>query len=575
MRRLAGSAGVAGLLLLLAAALCWPFLSRPLEVIPGDPVLGECYVQPWSIWWVHREIFREGIFPFWTDLLYYPQGGTLFSQMSWNALLLLPLGPLDLPSPLLLNLSLFLTVLAGGVSCWLLLHHLTGDRAAAMAGSALFMTCPLLVSFFRSGYLQGLNLAWLPLAWLLYLRMWDRPTPGRTLAAASAMALLVLANLYAGLCAALLVGLHALWNLRSLVGRGRGLALFGLLAALLGLPILAWIRLTLTVSPLIFASRGISNETFFQYSNPDLARFFLPLGEGDLLRGTEACYLGFVALSFALFPLWRGRVSGQQALYGTAALVAFGLALGPYLVVDGSLVLWDNHLVRLPFYQAHRHLPLFEVVRQPQRLMGLGYLSLAVLVATNLAALRLGGRGRRAVAWAVGGLGALEYLFLAPVVFPVPVSPAAPADYSLFLREQPGRFAVLALPYSESFVQDGLHKHQQTYHGRSLQGGFDRRDAPQLDSIRLVEALRRLSLEGVPLRPEDPAFAGDPERLARLGFAWVVVDRRLLKPGDGSLLPGLARLLGSPRGFRDGWLFPLPPAAEREDIPSPARNPRS
>lgn len=542
-------ASAAAILLLLVATLGFPFLANPLQAIPGDPVLGESYLQPWSIWWVHREL-REGVFPLWTDLLAFPQGGSFFSQMTWNALLLLPLAPLDLPSPLLLNLSLLLTLLLGAGSTWLLLEHLTRDRLAALVGTALFLTCPLLISFFRSGYLQGLNMVVLPLAWYLYLRMHERPTKTRTLAAAAGMAILFLANLYGALCAFLLVVLHCAWH-RRFPG------LFALLTALLGLPILLWIRHTLQVDPLVFASGGISNETFFQYANPDLVRFFLPVGRDDYFHLTECYYLGLAALAFASYPLLRKR---PPTFYHVTALVGLVLALGPYLVVNGQFVLVDNHLVRLPFYYAWRHLPLFEVVRHPQRLMVLVYLALAIQIACNLRALRLQGTQRLGAALLVATLCVGEYLLVAPVVFPVPVLPAGPTDYSRFLAEQPGRFAVLALPYTTAFVQDAAFKHQQTFHGRSLQVGFDRRDPPQLDQIAFLQALRHGQTEG--------DFAEDAQRLARLGFRYVVLDRSLGHDAHAALL---TRVLGSPREFRDGLVFPIPQdgSARRANDPAP------
>lgn len=540
----------------LAVAVCFPFLARPLEVIPGDPILGECYVQPWSLWWVHHAIFREGTFPLWTDLLYYPRGGSFFSQMTWNAILLLPLGPLDLPSTLLLNLSLFLTMVAGGGFTFRLLSHLTKDRTAALVGTAIFMTCPLLVSFFRSGYLQGVNLVWLPLAWYLYLRMLEQRSVRGALAAALGMAALLLANLYAAISAGLLIALDCAWHARDR-GRLPVLGLFALFGALLCLPILLWIHHTLTVSPLIYASGGISNETFFQFSNPDLVRFFLPAGEGDYFHIAEAYYVGCAALGFALFPALRGGLSRQGAFYGVAVLLTLGLALGPYLVVDGSMVLVDNRLIRLPFYYAYKYLPLFDVVRHPQRLMGVAYLSLAVLVALNFQAMRFRGAARAVAALLVGGLCVFEYLVVAPVVFPVPVASARPADYCDYLREQPGRFAVVALPYAGAFVQDGVFKHQQTFHGRSLQQGFDRRDPPELDEVRFLQALRRFQLLGEPVDPDDPGFAGDGERLARLGFRYVVVDLSLLKEGDAVTVPLLSRLFGPPVELRDGLVFPV------------------
>lgn len=521
-------ASVAAVLVLLAVVLGHPFLARPLDVIPGDPVLGEAWLQPWSVWWVHHEIFREGTFPFWTDLLNYPQGGAFFSQMTLNALLLLPLGPLDLPSTLLLNLSLLVTLLLGGFFTFRLLEHLTKDQAAALAGTAVFMTCPLLVSFFRSGYLQGLNLVWVPLAWYLYLRMDEQPTPRRALQAAAGMAVLVLANFYAAIAAGLLVGLHALWHRRAQ-------PLFLLAAVLLSLPLVVWIGRTLQVSPLIFASSGISNETFFQYSNPDLLRFLLPRGEGDYFHLTECYYLGLAALSFAFVPWRKGP---QAAFYGVVTLLGVVLALGPYLVVDGSMVLVDNHLVRLPFYYVYRYVPFFDVVRHPQRLMVLVYLALAVLIA-----LRLKGQPRWA-ALLVAGLCVGEYLFVAPVVFPVPVSPARPADYCAWLRERPG--AVVALPDRTQFVQGAWYKHQQTFHGRSLQVGFDRHDPPQLQDVRFLQALS--PLEDAP---------GDVDRLVRLGFRYVVLD----PADDPATVQGLTRLLGPPQRFQDGLVFPLPEAS--------------
>ena len=564
-RALLADAGVVAFFALLVGGICAPFLLRPAEVIPGSAVFGESYLMTWSVWWVHHSLFQEHVFPLWTDLLLFPRGGTFFSQMTVNALVLLPLAPLQLASTVLLNLSLFVVMVLGGVFSFKLLHHLVPDRAAALLGSVVYVACPLQTSFFRSGYLHGTNMAFLPLAWYLYLRMYEQPSAWRAFLAAASLALLLLGNPYYAIAALLLASLHFLWNASTLVRerdleRARGLGLAVLFSALWCLPVAYWISYTMRVSPLINSARsGVNSEAFIQFSNPDLLRFFLPLGRADYCHAPECCYLGLVPLALACFGFLARRFASRQAFYGMVVLVTVILGLGPYLVIDSQLVVADNHLIRLPFYYLYKYLPWFEVVRHPTRLMCVTYLCLAVLVAESFRCIRLEGRARVGAAGALGAMLLFEYLFIAPVIFPVPVLAATPPDYCRYLEEQQGHFGVVPLPYLGMFVQDAVYKHHQTFHRHGINAAFDRNDPPELDEVHFLQALKRFHLYRVPFDATGLDCTGDVDRLAALGYRYVIVHEAWLDRGDHVTVDLLRRLLGPPMAFRDGLLFVIPP----------------
>src|SRR5262249_51178930 len=140
--------------------LTWPLAARFTTLIAGDD--GDHYQTLWGWWW-WRYALTHGQSPFWTSLLFHPHGASLAHQ-SFDvpgALVALPLWGL-LPPLAVFNTVVVFTVIASGVTAYLLGRALGAGRAAAFVGGCLYTFGP-----YHFGHLLGhmhvAQMEWTPL----------------------------------------------------------------------------------------------------------------------------------------------------------------------------------------------------------------------------------------------------------------------------------------------------------------------------------------------------------------------------------------------------------------------------
>src|SRR5262249_10301178 len=160
------------LLTLCASALTiwftWPLTARLSTHVAGRSVDAEQFL--WSYWWFRQSFVVEHSSPFWTPLLYYPEGVSLrfFTTNTLHALLSLPLQPLIglVPTFNLVGLALFV---ATCMSMAWLAYDVSMSRAGAMLGGIAFAFAPTQVFHWRVGQYNMLSVEFLPL-YILCLR---------------------------------------------------------------------------------------------------------------------------------------------------------------------------------------------------------------------------------------------------------------------------------------------------------------------------------------------------------------------------------------------------------------------
>jgi len=588
----------------LALVVCLPAVLEPSGARLYDDG-GDFFFTCWSQWWVQRSVLDGHGLSFSTDLIFYPQGGSLYPVCLVNALLTLPLHGVLTPAALF-NLSVGLNIFLSGLLSFFFFHRLTKDRDLSVVGGVIFAASPFLLSQVTMGVLEGTGLWWLPLENLVFLRTVERRSVPWALALAACTVLLLLADVYYAVCAFLFIACYLAFHVRALFEKPHGASLRRTLlialavTAALALPLYRAVSATCSGDTLTEQNRASSLEFLEESGSPDLLAFVLPSKADG--RTLERVSLGLPLLLLALIPLPGGSPGGgspggrsqdgrspdgrspdrrnpdekkRERLFLLATAAAgFLLALGPYLVAGGK------RLCAMPYYYLFKYVGPFQLLNKPYRLVALVYFCLGAYCLLRLAPLLAGSRHRRAIAVLLCLVFLLSSLSFFPAMRRIAPIDASYPDFCEYLRKEPGTFAIFEVPSLDIHVKRA-EAFEQTLHGRNIAGALTHRYPPSLEGNPFLMQLAALELKEAPPGGKNPYPPGSsslgrrvaeavhspaPARevvrrgaaeLRALGFRYVVLNGRHI-PLEKSALPEFcAALLGEPIRFRDGLLYRL------------------
>ncbi len=567
--------------LLLALALTWPVALHPVDQVIGHPG-NDGWNHIWGYWWV-AEALQAGHWPGQTDLLAFPQGGTLWFIDTVQVLMSLPLQLLWGPV-FAYNAVMVVGLAFSAFSAWLLARAVTHDAAASLVALVAFGASPHLLGQAYNGISETVCAGWLPFTLWGLLRVLDRPTWGRALVLGLGAGLCMLTSWYYGLFAFLGglvilgtrgVGRPYLVDWRAAAPR---LLAAGLLAAALVAPgFLAFQASLGAPDALVSRDPGFVWNSLLFHNISDLVAFFRPgtTPSPDLhtLHGEELViivYVGWVSLLLAGAATLLTRRRRDLAPWHWLGLLFFAFALGPYLNVGGTYVeLWGRRLP-LPFLALFEAIPVFDRISHPFRFVVGVNLALALLAAHGLRhLLRDQPAPRRLLAAAaVGALLLLEAGLASPASLPVPAGRATIPDAYAEMARDPTPGAVLDLPLAVPNLERAVYVWYQAGHGRPVPWGLNDPMPRALLQNHLAVALMKLEASRARSLPAalpllDLVVSG--RVLARQGYRYVVVHERLY-PGFKrdqveTLLTGV---FGQPRRYPESRIlvYTLPALGE-------------
>ncbi len=532
MKKLAGFL-VAGLVL--AVALTAPVWGDPSGQVLGHPG-ADTYNHLWGYWQVVTSL-GGGDSPLHTDLLHYPEGGSLWFIDLAGALASAPLQAIAGPV-VAFNTVVVLRLAMAFVGACLLAEYLTGSRAGAVVAGVIYGASPYALGQVYNGISETVALGWLPLALWGALRFRAAPSRKTGLVAGLLLAMTALTNWYYGLFAFLAV----LPLVMGAMGPGlRAAAIRAKLAwpvgmaALLVLPALAAFRATLVASDgLVSREPDFVERTLWAHNMVDLFAFFLPIRSPDLKSLFDedlvvVVYIGLVALLLAGLGAWRRRAARPWLVGG---LLAWILALGPYLYVAGRYqALPGGDWLPLPFLFFFEPFPLLSPLSHATRFTVPLQLCVAVLAAWGILRLE---EGTRLPGPLWGGLGAgmvlLELVLISPAPLPLPLAPVAvPAVYDALEVEG----AILDLPASLQVLARSRYNLYQVSHGRPIPYGLNDPTPDLLQVNRLARSaldLERTSVDTVAGVLPTLDLALGEAALVEAGFAGIVLHLQEVPP---------------------------------------------
>ncbi len=558
---------IIGAYFILTVVMTWPTAIHLTDGIPGDGFDG--WQNYWNIWWVKEALLVKQTHPYFTYILYPPDGTNLFFHTLniLNALWTLPI-QLNGGLALAYNSVVFFSFVFSGYGVYLLaLYTLSQFKRfsknslypAAFVGGLVFTMAPFHMAHLL-GHMQVFSMMWPPfyILWLLRtLQPWTntRPIRYRWRNILSACFFLILATLidwYHALYLILFTGYVVLWcmwrqwqasrehktalNLQTLIRPIWPALAIGIGFAIFFVPLLI---------PMINEARARPDLQTGLAQNitlsADLLAFFTP-SEMHPIWGDWATNLannfttttserlifaGFTPLILGLFILLRYKGNLIVRFWTIAISTFFVLALGPFLHIAGQLIHIGPWPLPLPYLALYYTVPFIGLTRSLSRYDLMVMLGLGILVALALAEIQRmythTKKLRSIYIWPSLAAFLICFEFLA---IPYPISLIQiPQFYDQLARDE-ANYNVAELPMNWDRPTPLLH---QTVHGKSLLTAYTSRDHPRDLSKRIpvFQQWRFLEMDII----DQPLDIIAPTIFFDFNLRYIILDYWQMPPG--------------------------------------------
>lgn len=516
---------VALVYLAVAVFMTWPLATQLSTRTPAG-YGGDAWAHHWNYWWVKTAI-AQGLNPYYTDLLYYPEGVSLTTHnIPWfNIGLWLPLQAF-IGGPAAYGLIYILAFAFNGFAMFLLLREYTDRMAAAFVGGLIFGAWPYVVS--QMGHPNMIVLGWVPLTLLMLKRTMERGRLRDAVAAGVFLALTGIVRWQLLIMASIAVGLFVTHKLATdSACRTRRTIMSLLLVGLVALALMAPLLLPVVADAIAQDDLDPVLKTGTERSS-DLLSYVTPnrnlrlysgltrqLGDSLNFSGDQMKFIGFIALVLLLIGVIKGR---PAAWLWMAMLVTYViLALGPELRIG------HQSLPEVPMpYRLVQDFFLIRIVRNPARynvFVGLPVAMLAGLGMTYLLNHPRLQRGTVLLTALFAILICAEYWFA-----PYRTLTLHTPDWYVELSQVPGEFAVLDLPMDRA-GHDKLYMYFQTTHGRPLLQGHVSRVPPEAEEyLESNPFLKRLTSDNT-MDPSLPVMH-QLGQLSDAGVRYIILHKR-------------------------------------------------
>jgi len=539
--------------ILLASVVMVSVIFTPFTTVIGSETV-DVWNHMWGSWWWFQA-FSQGIMPWETTLLQYPDGGTLWFIDPVLAVLGLPF--VGFSPTLAYNFA---------IGVYLAFASWTARRFAVALGAApraswiasITVVCSAwMLSEISNGITEAVNIGPVALA-----MAWTEDACGGKDGSQSALqwikagvgvGLATMASPYLGLGVGVVVGIRTLASFKN---TWKWSWLGGLTSLIVASPTLLLFQIQLASTNAIIKRPDGMNDTLALHNAVDPRTFFAPLGFQSVDLSSEgfvhSMYLGLVACFFAL------RSIKSHKGWAVAGLVSMLCALGPYLYWGDGWVMTGEARLRLPWFGLQQ-LASGLAVTHPLRL---GVPTLAIV--GGLAAVSLTTPYWLDRLRTVGLLVLVDGLLISGAPFPLQTANTSiPPVYEL-IEQDPRKVGVLDLPTdSGSTMRASQYLYWQTYHGKGIPYAPDVRASTA--SLLNHPAFRRLAAlcqrrndehQRLGLHNRSPG-SSDPRTLASLGYGWIVLHKKVDPTVYQQLLEVLQADLGAGLTIEDATIWRL------------------
>jgi hypothetical protein len=368
----------------LALVVTWPIAIEFTTGIVGEDGGVDGFLHVWNMWWVEYAL-SHGYSPFYTHMLYYPQGVDLFWQtMGFSQ------GVAALPVVLLFgpiagwNWTVISSFIIGGYVAFLFARHLTGNNFAALIAGTIYAFSPFHLEKLIDGNIVVAT-QWVPCFVFVFHLLLEHPLWWRVVLSGFLLLWVSLGSWYYGLfCVLYSVLATFVWMLYRERNRMLQLGLWGIA------PVLLW---GLVIAPHIITlaqagDRVLSDMREIHISrSSDLMDFFLPnpvhpwwgnqirdmrdsIYPNAILWNVSMGWIAWLLAGLGIVTSWR--CSWRWTILLGMTLI---LAMGPMLQIAGY-----STGIPLPFALL-QDLPGIRASQRPNHMVVVSSLIIAVLAA--------------------------------------------------------------------------------------------------------------------------------------------------------------------------------------------------
>jgi hypothetical protein len=448
----------------------------------------------WNIGWIDHALLTDPRHLLDANI-FSPHTGTLaYSELNLVAGVIgLPVYAITKNAIAAHNFAVVMALVLSVVCMWALVRRLTGSSGAGEVAATAFTFCPFVQS--HTAHIQLLMVFTIPLTFLAFDRLRERPSIARGLALGLAVTVMGLACAYYGVYGGVALGVVALlsarWGRRYWIAMGVALVV----AAALTMTVLVPYRHAREASGAAHAlsvgdTSGYSATAADWLTSPTRAHGWLNQ------NAAECAFPGFIALGLAALGVLAARRGDRDRRRITLVFLAIA-----------ALAIWASFGSRAGLYEIVSVVPGAALLRAPVRLAIVAMFGIAVVAGFGVARLSSGRR------WVAPVLVAGLVLELAAVPWPLRAAEPVPQAYDLLARLPRGVVVEYLFNYKSSDYHNQTHAmFNSTYHWQPLVNGYSDLIPSDFDAF------------AVPINafPDPASF----ELLHRLQVRYVVVHLR-------------------------------------------------
>ena len=480
--------------IVLVLVFTFPMITDPINLILGhDQATAGCHI--WVLWWA-----QQGMSNIETDLIFYPNGADVVLLYGSDVLSPVIFSWIPIPPTLLYNFWVVFLMVLGAVGCQNLAKHFAATRGGAFVAGVVFCSAPFFQHELLNGTSEIVAAAFLPWFTLHQLQLLKKPHWKTALKLGLFAGLAVTSSVYNAFflmvitacilthraCTDVLPILNKSFLQNSAFSIAAFAPFFYFVVVLHlqhgGAQTLErrenWLDIGMML-PDSFAD-------LTDWINPAAANIpeRMPLPNGSFFEYWTTCtvYLGWSVIGLAVYAWWKQKKPRLGVMF-LLVFVSVLIAMGPYLRINGEVLMIQGNPLYLPLYTIGYLFPLISV----SALHAYRYAAIAVVALSTIV-----GRGVHSAWWAV--LIIAECLLLSPVPYPAAVTKSPQSEALQALREAE-QGAVLFAPLAKENLHDiSLALLSQTQHQKPFQdGGIHRRAGESATKLfaenPLVEAM--------------------------------------------------------------------------------------